>query len=55
MVDQDKFNYKFSQSITTAEKGDTILCNLNHGEVFSFLDMNERIGIVYKTGLSFRG
>lgn len=45
MVDQGRCNHNFIQSFTTAEKGDTILCELIPGEAFSFFDMNRRFGI----------
>jgi len=45
MVDQGRCNHNFSQSFTTAENSDTILCELIPGEAFSFFDMNRRFGI----------
>jgi len=45
MVDQGRCNRNFTQSFTTAEKDDTILCELIPGEAFSFFGMNRRFDI----------
>ena len=47
MVDQGRCNHNFTQNFTTAEKGDTNLCELIPGEAFSFFDVNRRFGIFF--------
>jgi hypothetical protein len=54
MVDQGRCNYNFTQSFTTEEKGDTILCDWILGEDFSLFDISRRLAFHCKTRLSHR-